>query len=182
MEYEIVRSKRKSLAIEIKPDGRVVAKAPVGMSKFIINSFVRRKEAWIRSKQAEVLQRAGEADSSKFSSEELSRLKADAKKLIVPLADEYANIIGVNYGRISFRCQKTRWGSCSSKGNLNFNILLAGCPREVLVYVVVHELCHRKYMNHSKQFWAEVGKYVPGYKEYRLWLKKNGSTLIARLP
>ncbi|MBR3646703.1 MAG: M48 family metallopeptidase, partial [Lachnospiraceae bacterium] len=74
-----------------------------------------------------------------------------------------------------------RWGSCSSKGNLNFNALLILCPEEVRDYVVVHELCHRLEMNHSKYFWAEVERVFPHYREARLWLKKNGNYYIERI-
>ena len=90
----------------------------------------------------------------------------------------YAARMGVTYGRITIRHQRTRWGSCSSNGNLNFNCLLMLAPPEVLDYVVVHELCHRKYMNHSKQFWAEVAKVMPDYKKCERWLKEEGSLLI----
>ena len=93
----------------------------------------------------------------------------------------YADLIGVSYGRITIRNQKSKWGSCSAKGNLNFNCLLMLCPSEVLDYVVIHELCHRKEMNHSPKFWAEVEKYVPDHKTQRKWLKDEGSKLIARI-
>ena len=86
----------------------------------------------------------------------------------------YAEKLGVSYGKITLRQQKTRWGSCSSEKNLNFNWKLILAPPEVLDYVVVHELCHLKEMNHSKAFWDEVGKVMPEYETYKLWLKENG--------
>jgi len=90
--------------------------------------------------------------------------------------------VGVDYGRITIRSQRTRWGSCSAKGNLNFNCLLMLCPEEVRDYVVIHELCHRKELNHSPKFWAEVEKVCPDHARQRKWLKENGGSLIARLP
>ena len=90
----------------------------------------------------------------------------------------FAEKIGVSYGRITLRQQKTRWGSCSANGNLNFNWLLILAPPEVLDYVVVHELCHRRQMNHSQAFWNEVSAVLPGYKEQKKWLKDNGWKLM----
>ena len=86
----------------------------------------------------------------------------------------YAGIIGVTYGRITIRDQKTRWGSCSSQGNLNFTWKLVLAPPEVLDYVVVHELCHRIEMNHSAAFWRQVVRVLPDYQQQRGWLKENG--------
>lgn len=87
----------------------------------------------------------------------------------------------MTYGRISIRKQKTRWGSCSREGNLNFNSLLMMAPPEVLDYVVVHELCHRLEMNHSARFWAQVEKVIPDYRKPRKWLKEHGSQLMLRM-
>ena len=84
----------------------------------------------------------------------------------------YSKIMNVTVGRVTIRNQKTRWGSCSSKGNVNFNYNLYYMPEELLDYVVVHELSHRKYMNHSDLFWNEVGKYCPEYRMYRKELMK----------
>ena len=92
-----------------------------------------------------------------------------------------AKRIGVEYNRITIRCQKTRWGSCSSKGNLSFNCLLMLTPPEVIDSVIVHELCHLKYMDHSEKFYAEVQKYCPDYRRCNSWLKKNGKVLMMRV-
>ena len=92
----------------------------------------------------------------------------------------YAPLVGVDYGRVTLRMQKTRWGSCSPQGNLNFNILLMLAPAQVLDYVVVHELCHRLEMNHSPAFWAQVERVLPDYRQRRKWLKDFGGSLMLR--
>ncbi len=117
-----------------------------------------------------------------FTQEEIKSLKERALRVIPERVRYYAPTIGVDYGRITIRTQKTRWGSCSSKGNLNFNCLLMLAPPEVIDSVIVHELCHRKHMNHSKAFYAEVEKVFPEYKKWHKWLKDNGAAMIKRLP
>ncbi len=91
--------------------------------------------------------------------------------------DKWSPTVPVAYGRVTVREQKSRWGSCSSKHNLNFNWKLIMAPPECLEYVVIHELCHLLYFNHSRQFWAEVEKRMPGYQLWRKWLKQHGSEL-----
>ena len=105
-----------------------------------------------------------------------------AKEDLTGRAAYFAPRIGVSYGRISIRHQKTKWGSCSSKGNLNFNCLLMLAPEEVRDYVVVHELCHRKQMNHSEAFWTEVERALPDYRDARKWLKTHGRELMQYNP
>ena len=87
----------------------------------------------------------------------------------------------MQYGRIAVRCQKSKWGSCSAKGNLNFNCLLLLAPQEVLDYVVVHELCHLREMNHSARFWQYVAAVIPDHRERRRWLREHGAELMARV-
>ena len=93
----------------------------------------------------------------------------------------FAPIVGATYGRITIRNQRSRWGSCSGKGNLNFNCLLMLTPSHVIDYGVVHELCHRLEMNHSQKFWSQVERVLPDYRKSREWLKEHEKELIGRL-
>lgn len=182
MEYELVKSKRRTISIEVKPGGLVVVKAPLRMPQRTIDLFIRERADWIEKAVRRVKEKEeamGEVE--KLSDEELKALKKKAREMITPLVEDYAEIMGVIYSRIAIRAQSTRWGSCSKEGNLNFNCLLVLCPEPVMRYVVVHELAHRKHMNHSKLFWAEVEEYMPDYRIYRKWLKDNGSALIRKL-
>ena len=167
IKYEVVRSGRKTTAIEVKRDGSVVVRAPWLMPPHSIERFVREKQDWIIKAQEKVLSRATRA----VSADEIKMLTERAKIVLPPRAKYYARLVGVTYGRITVRHQKTKWGSCSSKGNLNFNCMLMTLPQRVIDYVIVHELCHLKQMNHSPAFWAEVKKIFPDYKELRKQLK-----------
>ncbi len=190
IDYTFIKSKRKSIGITVKPDGSVIVRAPLGCSKKRAEAFVVDKLEWIEKAQRKMAERraaAGLADEDSrseagaFTAQEISRLKKQAKNILPDLVEELARTIGVTYGTVSIRTQKTRWGSCSSKGNLNFNCLLMLFPESVQRYVVVHELCHRKEMNHSAAFWNEVAKYHPSYREDRMQLKEKGCYLLNRL-
>ena len=177
--FEVMRSARRTIAIQIK-SGRVIVRAPLRMSKAEIERFVASKADWI-NKYLEASKKRQSVPVQPFTAVEIQQL-ADAALLDIPQrVRKYAAIIGVTVGRITIRNQKTRWGSCSSKGNLNFNCLLMLCPEEVRDYVVVHELCHRKELNHSPGFWNEVARVMPDYAARRKWLKDNGAALIRRL-
>lgn len=181
-EYTIKRSKRKTIGLEVKADGQVLVRAPYALPAYRIEQFVKDHEAWIRKHKEIVKERAeSRAAVPHFTPEELLALAERAKAYIPGRVAYYAPRIGVTYGRITIRTQKTRWGSCSAKGNLNFNCLLMMAPPEVLDSVVVHELCHRKEMNHSKRFYEEIDKVFPDYRKWHAWLKKNGAGLLARL-
>ncbi|MGN1176440.1 MAG: M48 family metallopeptidase [Roseburia sp.] len=179
---EVVYSNRKSVAIQIKPDGTVVLRAPYGVPKRELNRILEEKSAWIEAHLQEIKEQEAEQKAlPKFSKQEIKELANKALAYIPERVKYYAPIVGVNYTRITIRNQKTRWGSCSSKGGLNFNCLLMLTPPEVVDYVVVHELCHRKEMNHSKAFWDEVEKVLPDYKSAKRWLRENGGELISRM-
>ena len=169
------------MAIQVNSNLSVTVRAPRSASEKDIEEILKKKEAWI-SKHIEKIKKTKErleAESTeKLTREKVIALAEEALKVIPERVEYFAKVIGVTYGKITIRNQKTRWGSCSSKGNLNFNCLLMLAPSEVLDYVVVHELCHRKQMNHSKAFWLEVEKVLPNYKEVRKWLKEEGSQMI----
>lgn len=181
MKVTVIRSNRKTVAIQVNSDLSVTVRAPRSVSEKDIEEILKKKEAWI-SKHIEKMKKTKERleaePTEKLTREKVIALAEEALKVIPERVEYFAKVIGVTYGKITVRNQKTRWGSCSSKGNLNFNCLLMLAPPEVLDYVVVHELCHRKQMNHSKAFWSEVEKVLPDYKEARKWLKEEGSQMI----
>ena len=178
-EFELIRSSRRTIAVEIK-GGKVIVRAPLRMSKEEIEKFISSKADWIK-RHLEVSRQRQIVQKESFTPEQIQQLADAALQDIPQRVRKYAAIIGVTVGRITIRNQKTRWGSCSSKGNLNFNCLLVLCPEEVRDYVVVHELCHRKELNHSLRFWNEVARVMPDYASCRKWLKDNGAALIRRL-
>ena len=175
--YQIIKSDRKTIAIQIKPDGQVVVRCPKRMRIEEARRFVESKAVWIEKHLA----KRPPQDVAKYTPKEIEQLREQARKYVTERVRYYAPIVGVTYGQIAIRTQRTRWGSCSSKGNLNFNCLLALVPPEVLDYVVVHELCHRKELNHSERFWRQVERILPDYKVRKVWLKNKGTGLIARL-
>ncbi len=181
IEIQIIRSRRRSISLEINKNNRVILRVPMEMKDEEIRQFLKEKEFWLRKHLRRDNSRSGEASYVRFTLEEMQEMKEAAKKIFPGKVQYYAEQLGVTYGKITIRNQKTRWGSCSSKGNLNFNCLLVQAPEYVLDYVVVHELCHRIHMNHSRAFWMEVEKILPDYRAAELWLKKNGRILIQRM-
>jgi len=185
MNYDIkvIRSHRNSYAISLTPDGHVVLKAPIWASNAEIEAFVQKHSSWIRRNRDRLLNSARELSGvRKLTQEELQELRDRANNYIPKRVAHYAPIVGVTYGRVTIRAQKTRWGSCSSKGNLNFNCLLMLAPADVIDSVVVHELCHRLEMNHSDRFYSHVLRVFPQYFNCDKWLKEKGRVLMAMMP
>ena len=178
--YTIKRSRRRTIGIEVTADG-VLVRAPQRASTGEIQRAVASAEGWIEERMKRLegeQQRAVRAGL--LSEEDIARLTARAKEYIPGRVAHYAPLIGVEPGRITIRKQKTKWGSCSSKGNLNFNCLLMLAPPEVIDAIVVHELCHLKQMNHSKKFYDEVLRVFPEYRKWNKWLRDNGGVLMQR--
>ena len=174
----LIRSRRRSVGIRIEDSGEITVRAPLRMPEREIRQVLESKRSWIEKTLQKIELREQEP---KLTRAEVDALADQALKVIPPKVAERAKQIGVTYGRITIRNQKTRWGSCSAKGNLNFNCLLMLCPEDVLDYVIVHELCHRKELNHSPRFWAEVEKVLPDYKKALKWLKNEGQQVIAKI-
>ena len=182
MEYKLIRSGRRTLSLEVRADG-VIVRAPYAATEERIRAFVRDKQPWIERHLARVRQQtASAAAAGALTDAELRALTERAKVVFPARAAHYAPLVGVTYGRITIRHQHTRWGSCSPEGNLSFNCLLLLAPPEVLDSVVAHELCHRKEMNHSPRFYAELLRVFPTYRQCRRWLTDHGRELLARLP
>lgn len=168
--YQWIRSRRKTIAIQIDREGQVIVRTPYGITKRQVEGFLDEKKDWILQTRQRVEKRKTEQIPI---SEEVRREGIERAKQIFPERTAYfARRMGVDYGRITIREQKTRWGSCSSKGNLNFNWKLVLLDPELLDYVVVHELAHRREMNHSAAFWKIVEAELPDYRERRTQLKE----------
>ena len=179
---QLIRSGRKTIGVKVDQKGVVTAQAPYLAKEADILAFLSQhadrieqyvQRSRIAAEQAE--------DAGRFSAAELEHMAQQAVQVIPQRVAYYARLLGVTYGRITIRNPKSRWGSCSSKGNLNFNCLLMATPAEVLDSVVAHELCHRKHMDHSKAFYAELYKLFPDYDRCSRWLKEQGVLLMRRM-
>ena len=176
----LIRARRKTLSIRITQEGNLEIRAPLGMPKGEIEAFLKEKAQWIESHRAKVLAEYAQGQEAPLGEEEILTLAEQMRQRLPEKLNRHAASMGVTFGRVTIRCQQTRWGSCSGKGNLNFNCLLMLAPEEVLDYVVVHELAHRKKMNHSALFWREVERECPDYKKSLRWLKDKGGALLSR--
>lgn len=178
----IVRSRRKTCSIEVLADGSVTVRVPWLTSKRQIEKLLHEKADWIEKKQRKMTAvSARAAEQGAFSPEDLKRLTLEAEAILPQKVAVFAEQMGVSYQAVRIRHQKTRWGSCSSKGNINLNCLLMCTPEHVQNYVVVHELCHLKQMNHSPLFWQTVASVLPDYQKSYRWLKENGNVLMERM-
>lgn len=218
---KVIRSKRKTLALQINEHGELVIRAPYLMPRTMINAFIKQKASWIEKKQIIAQRKKSEITQRNFvdgdellfmgetyqlrrvSSAQLSSrvsfdlqdtfllktsvkapvkiietwYKKEAKALFSDRATYYADQGSIRFKSMRLSSAHKRWGSCSSKKNININWKLIMAPLNVIDYVIVHELVHIKHMNHSKKFWSAVESLCPQYKKHRTWLKDRGHTL-----
>lgn len=174
LRLQILRSARRTIALEVKNQERILLRIPSYLSDRELRSFLEQEKAWIFEKTEQMLKKQESRETTGAVSYE--SLSASEKKQIkdhfAARVAYYQQKMGVTVERITIRNQKTCWGSCSAKGNLNFNYQLYYLPGKLLDYVVVHELAHRRHMNHSAEFWQEVERYCPEYRERRRELKR----------
>ncbi|GHU89338.1 hypothetical protein FACS1894202_07280 [Clostridia bacterium] len=175
MTYTLTRSRRKTLAIHIKPDAQslggsaVEVRAPLRLAKAEIERFVTAKSAWIAKKQAQIAARqpaiSRELPPSEYANGEFERTVRE-------LVSSWEKLLGISVAFVGIRRMSTRWGSCTAKTRrIRLNAALGYCPRECLEYVIVHELAHLRENNHSTRFWAIVAGALPDYKTRQTKLK-----------
>ena len=241
IEYQVLRSRRKTLSLQVKY-GQVFVRAPFHLDEQFISSFIQKKDAWLKAKVSEQSQTADLCcdftqgsklylfgnlvslniiftssvkktdvflsslnDShqelvivfSKRSQQKLADelqlavavkkriehyLKEQAHNIIQPKVEYYALLTQLAPTAIKIRQYRARWGSCNNRGEVSFNYLLMMLPVDVIDYVIVHELCHLRHLNHSKNFWQLVAQHFPGFIEAKKWIKSNQSALHWRTP
>ena len=162
MDYDVLYSARRTVCITVK-DNRVVVKAPLFTKKSKLDELVLRHTRWIEKQLAR--QSTERKRDRELSPGQIEALRKSARACLTDKTKKYADIMGLKFGRITITSAKTRFGSCSSKGNISYSWRLMLYPEEAIDYVVVHELSHLVEMNHSKRFWAIVQGVLPDYKE-----------------
>jgi hypothetical protein len=168
VEYSLLQSARaRCLRVTVYPGGELAATLPSGMSLEKLENFLQQKADWILRKMNLARKRKPSILLPKASRKEYLARKKEAFELVENKIDYFRSVYNLCPTRISIRNQKTRWGSCSRKGNLNFNYRIIHLPEPYLDYVVVHELCHLKEFNHAKKFWELVAQAIPDYKKIR---------------
>ena len=170
MEYQLIRSKRKTLAIEITRDARLGVRAPLRCSQARIEQFLAEKQAWITLHLQKMQQRR--ENHPEPTPEEEALLRKKARNLLPGLVNRYAVQMDVQPAGITITGARTRFGSCSPKNRLSFSFRLMDYPMEAIEYVVVHELAHILHKNHSAAFYAEIEKVLPDWRERNKLLKQ----------
>ncbi len=171
-QIEIKRKKgMRSLRLSVKADGRIVLSVGRVYPLFLIKNFLQTKQAWLEDSLVKIKTR-NSLFSLKHTALEITKYKKQTKVLVEERLKYFNQFYNFQYNRIAVRNQSSRWGSCSSKKNLNFNYRLCLLPQDLADMVIVHELCHLQEMNHSKAFWVQVAKTIPSYKILEKKLKK----------
>ncbi len=188
---EIERRNVKNARLNVNQDLEVKVIVPEHYSERNISKIIENNSVWINTKlrkfskiakykiplkENEILLFGQPKILDKENPEEWQ--KKFARVYLIERAQQLAEKNNLKFNRIFIRSQRTRWGSCSSKRNISLNWRLIKTPKEVIDYVILHELTHLKEMNHSKDFWNNLESKIPNYKELRLWLKRHGPLLF----
>lgn len=181
MDYncKVIRSGRKTLSLQVERSGTIIIRAPFSLSNRKIEKFLIEKSKWLKKKVNEVSEQNKKAEnfSRLIKIEKDALYKQKARKFLIERVEYYSNRYKFKYKKIRLSSARYRWGSCSAKNNLNFNWKIIFAPKNVIDYLVVHELVHTKHKNHQKVFWKSVEAIYPEFRESRKWLKKNSFLL-----
>lgn len=158
------------LRVTIKPGGIMDAIKPRNLPEREVERFLVQKSAWILDKIARLKDKKGLMSLRRRA--DYLRLRPAARELVLRKLGQFNEIYRVNFNRVAIRDQATRWGSCSRQGNLNFNYRIALLPERLADYVVAHEMCHLRQLNHSRDFWNLVSQAIPDYKAARKELRQ----------
>jgi hypothetical protein len=168
-EYELVRSRRKSISLEIDRKLRIIVRAPLNMKNEDIEKFVASKQQWLL--QHYEIQRRRIQQHPEPTPEQVAELVTLAKQILPERVEHYARLMQLYPQAVTITGARTRFGSCSGKNRICFSWRLMQYPKEAVDYVVVHELAHIKHKNHSKDFYALVEQYLPDYRQREKMLK-----------
>ena len=184
--YTLVRSRRKSLAIIVRQDSSLEVRIPLRCREDELQKFLQSHTSWILSHMASQAKKRKEreARTPRLSDEEKNAIQKEAVKRLRPILLDriayYEPMLPPSHRpitRVSIRAQKTRWGSCSSRGGISLNWRLIMAPPPVIDYLVIHELCHLRQPNHSPAYWREVARWCPDFRLHRQWLRQHGALL-----
>ena len=162
-DYTLIRSKRKSVAIQVDVDCNIIVRAPLRLSQKEIDKILLDKKSWLE--KTIISQREKKQELKEYSDDEIKLLRKKAKGIIPQKVEYYANIMQVQPLSVKINSAKKRYGSCSGTNNLNFSLYLMDKDERFIDYVVVHELAHIKHHNHSKEFYSFIEQFMPDYKE-----------------
>lgn len=162
-DYTLVRSKRKTVAIQVDSDCNITIRAPLRISQKEIDKILLEKKAWLE--KTIISQREKKKNFKEYSDEDIKLLRQKAKEILPAKVEYYAKIMQVEPAYVKINSAKKRYGSCSGTNNLNFSLYLMDKDERFVDYVVVHEIAHIKHHNHSKDFYKFVEKFMPDYKE-----------------
>ncbi|MGB5822439.1 MAG: M48 family metallopeptidase [Proteocatella sp.] len=171
MEYELVKSKRKTIGISISKELKVIVRAPLKASRKEIDGIVNKHRSWIEKHICLMREKIERKSQNELSESQIEILKEKAKKILPERARHYEGVMNVKHTGIKITSARTRWGSCSGKNSLCFSYRLMLLPMDIIDYIIVHELAHIRVKNHSKDFYEEILRYMPDYKEREIRLK-----------
>lgn len=163
--YEIIRSSRKTLAVQVDSKCNITVRAPYNVTQKEIDFFLNDKKNWLE--KTIIKQREKQSSRKEYSNEEIEALRKKAKSVLPEKVKRYSEIMGVTPTAVRINSAKTRYGSCSGKNSINFSLYLMDKDERFIDYVVVHELAHIKHHNHSKDFYSFIERFMPDYKQIR---------------